>query len=360
MQDKKVLCLWGTDPTVIRRTSKNYKKYLKKLKEMRARQSKNCIVDFKDMAPSDQKHMREAVLAIQSNNLTANLITASTSLSMPGPAVFVIQVPDSTVLNTAAPAKRILPVPIQPSFPHIILQLGQALGCLKCPAIRCIVDTAAALNTGNLHYFAAIVKAFPHTVSAIFSTADHNLIILSDIVQKGGASITTDLTVAFQFHMSYLTREGHPTTLLVACGPNVTVNTILGLPFIQATKMVLDAADQVAKLHALDMSPFALDFRRAMCTLPSVSGPPDNGTATCYADIIKEVNRIEAMYSKTNYAPDEPKLAGILRSTKRSKGIDFDSAFSNDGSVVTIGSLIEPKFNDDTDVLSFYDVSNSV
>jgi hypothetical protein len=291
---------------------------------MRARQSKNHVVDFKDMAPSDQKCMHKAILAIQSNDSQASLITASTSLSLPGPAVFVIQVPDATVLNTAAPARWILPVPIQPSFPHIIIQLGQTLRCSKCPAIRCVVDTATTINTGNLHYFAAIAKAFPHTIAAIFSAADHNPIVLSSIVQQGGASATTDLTVAFQFHMPYLTCKGHPTTLLVACRPNVMVNTILGLPFIQATKMVLDAANQVAKLRALDTPPFALDLRRGMCTLPPVSDPPDNDTATHYTDIIKEVNRIEAMYSKTTDAPDEPKPSSILCPTKRSKGINFD------------------------------------
>jgi hypothetical protein len=121
MKDKKIVCPRGTDPAVIRRASKNYKKHIKKLKEMRTRQSKNRVVDFKDMAPSDQKRMRKAILAIQSNNLQASLITASTSSSLSSPAVFMIQVPDATVLNTVAPARQILPVPIQPSFPHIIL-----------------------------------------------------------------------------------------------------------------------------------------------------------------------------------------------------------------------------------------------
>jgi hypothetical protein len=353
MKDKKIVCPRGTDPAVIMRASENYKKYVEKLKEMCARPSKNRVVDFKDMASSDQKRMRKAILAIQSNNLQASSITASTSLSLPGPAVFMIQLPDATVLNTAAPARRILPVSIQPSFPHIILQLSQVLGCSKCPAICCIVDTAAALNT------AAIAKAFPHTVAAIFSTADHNPIVLSGIVQQGGASVTTNLTVAFQFHMPYFTRKGHPTTLLMACGPNVMVNTILGLPFIQATRMVLNASNQVAELRALDTPPFALDFCHAMCTLPPVSGLPDDGTAMCYADIIKEVNRIEAMYTDTTDAPDELKLASILHSPKHSKGVDFDSAIGDNGSVVSIGSTIEPKFNDDTDVSSFYDMHNS-
>jgi hypothetical protein len=215
------------------------------------------------------------------------------------------------------------------------------------------VDTAATLNTGNLHYFAAIAKAFPHTVAAIFSAADHNPIILSGIVQQGGASITTNLTVAFEFHMPYFTREGTPTTLLVACKPNIMVNTILGLPFIQGTKMILDAADQVAELHALDTPPFPLDFRRPMCTVPPVGGPPDNDSAVHYANVIEEVNRIKALYSKTPNAPDAPKPAGILCSAKCTKGVKFDSAFVDDGSVVAIGSSINPKLNDDNDVSSF-------
>ena len=159
--------------------------------------------------------------------------------------------------------------------------------------------------------------------------------------------------------MPYLTHEGHPTTLLVACGPNVTVNTILGLPFIQGTQMVLDASDQVAELRALDTPPFALDFRRAMCTVPPVSGPPDN-IAARYASIINEVDKIVAMYSGPTHAgPEAPKPASILRSPKRSNSVAFDSAFKDDGSIVSIGSAIDPKIDKDTDVLRLNDMYNS-
>ncbi len=150
-----------------------------------------------------------------------------------------------------------------------------------------------------------------------------------------------------------------PTTLLVACGPNVMVNTILGLPFIQATKMILNAADQVAELHALEMPPFPLDFCHAMCTVPPLGGPPDNDSAVRYANVIKEVDRIEALYFKTPNAPDAPKPAGILCSAKHTKGIEFNSAFVEDRLVITIGSSINPKLNDDNDVSSFYKVPNS-
>jgi len=183
MKDKKIVCPHGTEPAVIKRAAEAYKKYLERVKELRSKQSRGRIVNFKDMAPSDQKHMREAVLATQRNASQASSITASSSSFLPSPVVFMIQVPnDAFLLNATAPARRILPVPIQPSFPHITLQLGQVMGCSNCLSIRCVVDTAAALNTGNLHYYAAIAKAFPHTVAAIFSAADHNPIILSGIV----------------------------------------------------------------------------------------------------------------------------------------------------------------------------------
>ena len=161
--------------------------------------------------------------------------------------------------------------------------------------------------------------------------------------------------------MPYLTREGHPTTLLVACGPNVTVNTILGLPFIQGTRMVLDASDQVAELRALDTPPFALDFRRAMCTVPPVSGTTDEGIAARYASIINEVTRIEVMYSgTTDVEPDVPQQpASILRPPKCSKSVAFNSAFADDGSIISIGCDIDPKTDEDTDVSSLNDVYNS-
>ncbi len=65
------------------------------------------------------------------------------------------------------------------------------------------------------------------------------------------------------------------------------------------------------------------------------------------------------MSSGSTGEPDEPKPASILRSPKCSRGVEFNTAFSNDGSIVSIGSAIEPKFNDDTDVSSLYDVHDS-
>ncbi len=57
---------------------------------------------------------------------------------------------------------------------------------------------------------------------------------------------------------------------MVAVGPNVTVNTILSLPFIKQTKMIVNAEDQVAELCVLDALPFPIQFQRTQCHIPTI------------------------------------------------------------------------------------------
>jgi len=265
-----------------------------------------------------------------------------------GPRVFMLSLP-VPVFNMTPPSRRTLPVPIQAAFPHITLQLGSSLGDSGCPAIRCVVDTAAAPTTGNLHFFAALAKAYPHTVASVHSPKDYSPIILSGIVQQGGSSVTTDLTVWFQFHLPYLTREGTPTSLVMATGPDVTMNAILGLPFITQTKMVIDTADQVVEMRAFDTPPFPIDFRRAMCAIPVIDEAAAAANAALHADIVAEIEAIKAHIYKKSAFFSRGKAPGnipgsILMSSKRARVVDISDNLTIDGtaSVATIGSLIDP------------------
>jgi hypothetical protein len=224
-----------------------------------------------------------------------------------------------------------------------------------------VTDTAAALSTGNSYVFTQIAKAFPHTVSAIYSNNDYSPIVLSGIVQQDGASVSTDLTVAFQFTMPYLTREGNATSLLIATGPNVTVNTILGIPFIQQTKMTINASDQVADLRALDMPPFPINFRRAMCTVPAM--PPDlapGPTLSNCALVIKEIKRLEAFFAG-KAAPTMPEGILLPRKRWRKVGLKDDTVShsanpSDRPTIISIGSELEPDFAEDADGSDLCDV----
>ena len=130
--------------------------------------------------------------------------------------------------------------------------------------------------------------------------------MLSGIVQQDGKSVTTNLMVAFQFYMPYLTRVGAPSTLLVTTGPHVTVSAIFGLPFIQQTCMIIDVADQVTELGSLDSPPFAIYLRQAMCTVPPLGKAPN---ASHFSDVIAEIKNLEQYLSgKQPGGPAPPAL----------------------------------------------------
>jgi hypothetical protein len=65
-----------------------------------------------------------------------------------------------------------------------------------------------------------------------------------DIVQRedqAPITTTTKLTIAFDLNMLYFTCDGTTTTSVAfAKGPHVSVNALLGLPFIKATGLILD------------------------------------------------------------------------------------------------------------------------
>jgi hypothetical protein len=79
-------------------------------------------------------------------------------------------------------------------------------------------------------------------------------------------------------------------------GPHITVNMIVGLPFSQATQAVIDLANNVADLRALDAPPFPLEYRYAMVHVPTAIGEGDEHpvhmTGT-YADLISKINALE-------------------------------------------------------------------
>jgi hypothetical protein len=203
------------------------------------------------------------------------------------------------------------------AFLHIILKFGSQLGDANYLAISAVINTAAALTTGNLHFFAAIAKAYPHTVHAIYTPKDYFSITLSGVVEDiNGQSITTNLTVAFSFHLPYITHKGAPTTFFVAVGPNVTVNTILGLSFIQQTKMIIDAVDQVAELCSLDAPPFPINFHCAQCSVPNIGAPKDPVNASHFTDIIQEITNIESLYSACKHSALNPTIPPAIKSNK--------------------------------------------
>jgi hypothetical protein len=121
------------------------------------------------MTPENKAKSKEQVLASMGVTTIWQRDDASTitnDSAKPGgaktPTKPLILIADVQVLSLANLSKDILPAPIVSNLPHILLKFGTLLDNPDCPSVRCLVDTGAALTTGNFHYVAAIAKRFPH------------------------------------------------------------------------------------------------------------------------------------------------------------------------------------------------------
>ena len=91
----------------------------------------------------------------------------------------------------------------------------------------------------------------------------------------------------------------------------MTVNTIVGLPFIQATRAVIDLADNVAELRALDAPPFPLKYHCATVHVPIVDEGNEHlvHMADAYSDLIAEINSLKRHFTSSDLV--QVKFAGV-------------------------------------------------
>jgi uncharacterized Zn finger protein (UPF0148 family) len=336
MKDGKVVCPNADKPGVRKAAQENYEKWLSKKTDQRRAAKKRKdekVIDFDTLSDANKAKMKEAVLASMHISVQPQGGTTNQDSALDAPRKKpIIFVADVVVLSSSSASRDILPAPIVSNFPHILLQFGTDLGCSNCPIVRCVLDTAAALSTGNFHFVAAIAKQYPHCVAKIFVPKDYNPIVLSGIVQRGGESVTTELTVGFQFHLPYLTKDGDTTSILIATGPHVTVNTIVGLPFIQATRAVIDLNDNVVELRAFDAPPFPLEYRRATVHVPVTEEGSEHPVhmAGAYDALINEIKALEQYFTGANviHATDE-------ENGRRSRQVTFGASPSRPTNITT-------------------------
>ena len=67
-----------------------------------------------------------------------------------------------------------------------------------------------------------------------------------------------------------------------------------GVPFIQATRMIIDTADQVAECRALDADPFPIEYRRASCHVPRIEASSMPLNRAHFTNVIQEVEHLES------------------------------------------------------------------
>ena len=291
MKDGVIVCEHKDDPGVQENADREYARFKIKRKKAYERyqrspkRNKGAGFQYNSYTDEQKKEIRRQVL--QSDVSTGSSATANGQCNT-GPLILML---DVLALNSQTLPP--LPAPIQTNFPHILLQLGLELDSANCPATYVVVDTAAALSTGSLSHFMTIAKTFPHCVKAVYTTKNHTAITLSGIIRQGECAISSELPIAFEFHLPYKTKTGADTSFIVACGPDVAVNCIVGLPFILSTNMIFDASDQVAECKALDCPPFRVEYKRASCTVPRVDPNFVPPIPAHFSNFISELNALE-------------------------------------------------------------------
>ena len=310
-----VICPNRDVPGVREHAARNIEKMRKNRKKRHVQNQKRKnlgTANFADFDEAGQKRIREQCLAAIQGHDVSDSASALSSVTGPSPApsaargcggggggggsrIFVIDVP---AFAASTPLKPQMPISIQSNLPHIAIKFGPDLEDSNCPTIRCAVDTCAALTTGSFHFFAAIAKRYPHCVEKVFAPQDYASIVLTGIVRKKEETVTTELEVGFQFRLPYKTSDGDDSSFMVATGPHVSVNTIVGLPFIKGVGMIIDTVDDVADCKYLDCPPFPIDYRRTSNQVPAMDEPsvPVHHARPHLLATIREIENLERYY----------------------------------------------------------------
>lgn len=341
----RVTCPNANNPGVRETAERNYQAFLRRMKQKRQKKrGGKRKLDVDNMTDDDKKKLRHALFSTDAPvDGVSDDASAASSITNPtfatagtgsGSALLrrsggrggrggiggsrsggsMVLVVDVVVLASPSPTRKTLPCPVTPDFPHIQLKLGHDIADDNMPFLRVVIDTAAALSVGNFNFHAAVAKKFPGSICKIYAPQDYSPIVLSGIVQTGEESVTTELQVAFQYHLPYENREGENTTFLVATGNHVTANTIAGLPFIRASGMILDTNDDVAELTRLTAPPFPLDFRRAAVHVPIMEQSPTvNVNLAQHGDLIAEIENLERYMAEVCSAQQSPPRSNQVR-----------------------------------------------
>ena len=152
---------------------------------------------------------------------------------------FVISVCCCNVQNSNL---RRMPITSSNELSHVSFPIGSKL---DEASISCLYDTGGALNTGNIALHMNIRKTVPTAVSDYEEFDGSNPF---DLIKLCGALLEPSdydstkhgiLSVVIHYHTPYSTLEGKKVLLCFALGADISVDTIMGIPFIHELAMEL-------------------------------------------------------------------------------------------------------------------------
>ena len=225
--------------------------------------------------------------------------------------------PSFIVLNSSnTTSKPQLPINFDVNLPHVNMPVGQSKETQF--HISTAYDTCAVLNVGYAAYHLAIAKRFPAVVkSLIWAKDEYSPITLTGIVGNENRNNsnpykpTTTLPAIIEYHLPMKTKDGTPTSLKIALGNLVSVNTIMGLSTIKGAKMSLDLDSNVIVSKVLDHAPFDIQFKPTSKGIPNLDqvGIANNLTPLMNdnSGSIKAIDAINCYNSEFKEADDTSK-----------------------------------------------------
>ena len=152
---------------------------------------------------------------------------------------FVISVRCCNVHNSNL---RRMPITSSNDLPHVSFPIGSKA---DEASITCLYDTGGALNTGNLALHMHIRKTVP---TAVYEFEEFDGSKPFDPIKLCGALLDPSdydsskhgiLSAVIRYHTPYSTIEGKKVFLCFALGADMSVDTIMGIPFIHELSMEL-------------------------------------------------------------------------------------------------------------------------
>ena len=142
---------------------------------------------------------------------------------------------------------------ISRELPHVRIPVGKG----KSHTIEGLLDTGGCSTLGHYPYFAKVASMHPDIVAATYELRERHM----EPIRIGGIGGRIEITHVMEMWMPYI-MKGHATKISIGLSEDLPITCIIGLPFIIATKVVLDADAQTAYSKLFN------------CTWPTSMKPP--------------------------------------------------------------------------------------
>jgi hypothetical protein len=175
----------------------------------------------------------------------------------------------ANIFNQNSSSIRHMPIDIDNGLPGIVLDFG-------CVTFLCHVDSCAAMSTGNSLVHSWIMSTYPEIVVDYgeyndpdpFVPLDLRCAVASNAQEptESKKDLRNSLTKYVTYKTSYIV-DGKPATVTFGLGDNISVKTIVGLPFMKSWEMDLLISQNVVRSNKLGLD-FPIEYAATSASLP--------------------------------------------------------------------------------------------